>query len=156
MKVPLSAEETIEFERVVLQRLEFVCRGEIAPKVFTQSVLSLKQLAEFVADKLVYELRLKLYSRPEWKDESTYTEHEEKVFVPLTWWDHLKDTLKRRYPKRLARLQVNVRMIKAEVVVRKTETINRICPHVYYEAPRDAIHLEWLMQAGPDRGRPME
>jgi hypothetical protein len=131
-----------DFRRVTLEKVAIAVSAHIDPRNIMASRLEAREYP--VGDMLSYQLTTYLARKKVTEDCSTASEVTHSFFVPLTWWDHAKETLRDFLP---ARLKGIIRKIdRGEVYLTQETThrnVYRLCPHLPTDMERD--HLEFMI-----------
>lgn len=116
----VSTIKTYMLERVRRSRVSRLCSESMLRR------LNDKVVMDFLGDQVIQLFLEVLGSKRE----------QESVAVPATWWDHLKQSLKHKWPRPCAKFRINVRHIA-------TSTEIRVCPHL--ETTSQGYHVTFAV-----------
>lgn len=122
--------------RTVLQKIKFGITRRF-PKYVNAMELSTRMTEDTVTGELLFHVEAILLGKV-----NSHTA-EEKVLVPLTWWDFWKEDhapkwLKAKYPVKYR-----------EIITKTIKTENRICPH-WQDSPLDTDTCEVIRYTVPN------
>lgn len=92
--------------------------------VIASSNLTAELMADDIMGGLLYQLEAKMLSR-QWKETGVDQSY---IFVPATWWDHLKQDLCARFP--WMRSEVFTKINTRRITVQSFNKTYNVCPHV--------------------------
>lgn len=123
-KFRLPETESIILDEVMVAVTEFMDVDSIEDLKLDTNTRS----SFFLANQLGARLRAKMYR-------SVSTENVATESVPVTWRDHLKSSMSKRWPK------WNLKWNTREIVTQ--QTVYRTCPHLAYK-DNTKLHFDWL------------
>lgn len=125
----LKPGESIRLRELPLERRKFATELRMTPAFLNAKLTRDEDAVSFLADEMYFRLEASLMCR-EWR-------RDDVALVPASWFDHLKQTLIRRFPRLFHRLRVRMEQIP---VVWKAYNL---CPHM--DDPERTRHYEFLM-----------
>lgn len=137
MKFP-SAEEAIAHRTLHLMKRRFVAEQTISEACLQDARFRIEDVFEMAAKRCIFEL---LVPGKETKQEYTRQVDESFEEVPLTWWDHAKDALNRRFGRKY---KVSTRRIRIENIHETRITWIKVCPHLNLVS--ESNHLRYMMR----------
>ena len=142
MSLPAWADNAVEDRhvvRLIMERIEIACETTVSSAVLRD--MKIEQLTRLMGDEFGYRLRAYLSGA------KPIVQSKERVQVPRTWWDHLKQ----RVASRLRAADLPYQWLRARVRTRSitiTYLKQHICPHVNIAWP-DRRHQTFLLYQEP-------
>lgn len=125
-------DEAVSVDRIDLEKIRYALQMEQDPIMLQE--LSAEHYRDMMTGRIVAQIRGYFYGR------QVRETVEESEYVPLTWWDHVKQALNKRFPR--LNLHVVTRLIEKRVKV------VHVCPHLNLAS--NGRHLTFLQYDGAE------